>query len=260
MNTRMNHIVIFFALIAMTACSMKASTPNDQGTKQETGCSNCTPSPVDPDPDPGKASLQDNDLQGDVKNGLLDGTQLIAFNKTTKMFEIRIPYQGFTINELPATIPNVPGSRLSVVYDSNSGFYMVLVEIPGAYVLGKMGFSPGQFGKDPQKLPNGNPIPQTPGGEPPKISFVVPNVTPLIQVYLGINVVGVYIESKVNPTVDISFPIKNRGKIIPETIGYFSLVRQKAPFLGGFFVSLIMPNRIAALLDEFLAKFVVGSL
>jgi hypothetical protein len=122
------------------------------------------------------------------------------------------------------------------------------------YVLGHLGFDAGQVGLDPTTLPNGQPLPFTPGGEPPQVSFLVPNINRVVRVYLGVNVVGVFVESPVDPMINLTFPIRNKAKT--ETIGYFSTVRRVTPFNGGFFVSLVMPNTIAGLLDDYLRKVI----
>jgi hypothetical protein len=207
-------------------------------------------------------SFSELDLQGAAVGGLNDKALLITFNKTTKMFQIKIPVAGLNLS-LDQTLPQVPGSRVRVVMDDLAGNGVlvptVFVEIPGVYVLGKLGFDPGQYGLDPKLLPSGDDLPPTPGGEAPQISFLVPNINHVIRLYLGLNVVAVFVEAgfiPVLPVPRVTYPIKNKSK--SEVIGYTSLISKKPAYLGGFFVSLVMPRPIAGALDDFLSKFIVN--
>lgn len=203
-------------------------------------------------PDTGP-EFQPMDLNGNVDGGPTDDQSVIVYDVSENAVQVRIPMVG-AIGTVNMEIPNVPGSH--VYLDSANPLMPVLVvSVPAAYVLGKMGFDAGNVGKDPTKLPNGNSIPFTPGGEPPRISFLIPNLNRKVQVYLGINVVAVFVETTFDPMVDLTFPIKNESET--ETIGYFSTVRRVVPSLGGFFVSLNMPRRIAGALDDYLRKVIV---
>jgi hypothetical protein len=194
-----------------------------------------------------------NDLSGTANGGPANNMSIIVYDVSEKAIQIRIPMAG-VIGSVDTVIPNVPGSR--VFFDNTNPFLPILVvSVPGMYVLGKLGFDEGDVGLDPTLLPNGQPIPFTPGGEPPRISFLIPNISRTVQVYLGINVVAVYVDLPVDPMADLTFPIRNKSK--SETIGYFATVRRRAPANGGFFVSLIMPPVIAGALDDHLRKVIV---
>jgi hypothetical protein len=195
------------------------------------------------------------DLTGTVSGGPTDGASLVVYDISEQAIEVRIPMAGFLTGiGLDVPIPKVPGGH-AFMDNSNPLDPTLVVAVPAVYVLGKVGFDAGDLFKDPTKLPNGNPIPFTPGGEPPVISFLIPKINRTVQIYLGLNVIGVFVETPFNPMVDLTFPIHNKSKT--ETIGYFSSVRAVDPYNGGFFVSFNMPSRIAGLLDDYLGKVIV---
>ncbi len=189
-------------------------------------------------------------LNGSVEGGPANQQTAIYYDISEHAILVRVPMPGMT-GSVDVPIPNVPGSRV-YIDNTNPALPVLVVSVPGIYVLGHLGFTPDQVGLDPSILPNGQPLPFTPGGEPPRISFLVPNISQVVRIYLGVNVIGVFAEIPLDPTVEITFPIRNKAKT--ETIGYFSTVRRRTPFNGGFFVSLNMPTRIAGLLDDYLRK------
>ncbi|MGE3973474.1 MAG: hypothetical protein AB7F59_03000 [Bdellovibrionales bacterium] len=255
MKTLNLHGLLLFCILSV-ACSPKSFTP--VSTLACEGCQGSNDSNKEETP---PITFAEQDLEGAADGGANDKAILIHFNKTTKMFQIKIPIAGLNLS-IDTTIPQIPDSHVEVVMEDISGngvfIPVLLVEIPGVYVLGKLGFDPGQLGLDPTRLPNGDLIPPMPGGEGPAISFLIPNINHVVRLYLGINVIGVFIEAGFVPTLpvvtQITFPIKNKSR--NEVIGYTSLISKKVPFNGGFFVSLVMPRQIAGDLDDFLAKFI----
>ncbi len=201
------------------------------------------------------AGIQFNemDLMGSVSGGPADKSSAIVYDKSEHAIQLRVPLPGAAGN-IDMEIPNVPGSRV-YLDTTNPVLPILVVSVPALYVLGKIGFDPGQVGLDPTLLPNGQPIPFTPGGEPPVVSFLVPKINRVVQIYLGINVVAVFTEISLDPMADLTFPIRNKSKT--QTIGYFSTVRRRNPHLGGLFVSLNMPTKIAGALDDYLRKIIV---
>jgi len=193
------------------------------------------------------------DLSGSAAGGPTGDQTIIVYDISEQAIQLRIPMAGITSSG-EMGIPNVSGSRV-YVDTTNPLLPVLVVSVPGMYVLGKMGFEPGEVALDPSRLPNGDPLPFTPGGEPPKISFLIPNINRTVQVYLGVNVVAVFVGAPFDPMVNLTFPIRNHSKT--ETIGYFSTVSRRLPFQGGFFVSLDMPREIAGALDDYLRKVVV---
>lgn len=202
----------------------------------------------------GSAQFDIQSLNGSVAGGPANSQTAIYYDISEHAIQVRIPMVGLT-GSVDTPIPNVPGSRV-YIDNSNPALPVIVVSVPGMYVLGHLGFDPGQVGLDPALLPNGQPLPFTPGGEPPRISFLIPNINRVVRVYLGMNVVAVFGEvTTFDPTLELTFPIRNKSKT--ETIGYFSTIRRRTPFNGGFFVSLNMPTRIAGLLDDYLRKVLV---
>ncbi len=251
MKNKFNKKISVIAAIAilLSGCGpsngMKVSNALAPGLNDDNGSSGGVPD-VGPE-------FKAQDLSGTVEGGPQDGTSMIVYDVSEHAIQIRIPMPGL-IPTGELEIPNVPDSKV-FIDASNPLIPVLVVQIPGMYVLGHLGFDPGQVGLDPTLLPNGEAIPFTPGGEPPRISFQIPNINRVVQVYLGINVVAVFVASSFDPMVDLTFPIRNQSSA--ETIGYFSTVRRRLPYQGGFFVSLNMPARIAGFLDDHLRKVIV---
>jgi len=208
--------------------------------------SNNNSSKSDEDGSGGSSSLQTGDLEGNVDGGFLDRYQVIEYLVSKETIRLHIPIMS-ALTAGSGEIPKIPGSHFEIAMDTN-GYPELLVDIPAAYILGHLGFQPDNLNLDPTRLPNGQTLPASPGGEPPKVSFKLPIKGMNIRIYAGFNVIGVYMESDVNPVVDLTFAIRNKSKL--EILGYFSTISKKNSFKGGFYLAMLMPPRIAAILEN----------
>lgn len=187
-------------------------------------------------------------VEGQVSDGLLKGHQVITIDKANKMFLVKLPL-GLFHAEMEVTIPEIPGSIVTIEQASN-GTAVLVVKVPIEYVLGRLGFKPGDLGHDPTKLPNGKPLPDFVGGEYPSVMFRIPKLDQPTYLYFGKDAIAVYVEM---PQIQMPIgygPHRIVNKNKTEIIGYFSIVAQTGVHPGGFYMSFMLPRRISVILDD----------
>lgn len=173
--------------------------------------------------------------------------KLIGINKAEKAVVLTIPFADNILPEMEVEVPQLPGakvvSRLNADQKTEIQF-----SVPMKYIL-----HGGEVG-DPERLPNGDPLPQIPGGELPafEVSIPIKNVT--LHVYLGAEVLGIYVEVPFDPYIKLTLPIKTIKKDGSQerTLGYLTSIPVKKPYRGGFFLSFKVPDDLARALDELL--------
>lgn len=173
--------------------------------------------------------------------------KLIGINKAEKSVVLTIPFADNILPELEVEVPQLPGAKVVSRLNADQKTELQF-SVPIKYLL-----HGGDVG-DPERLPNGDPLPQIPGGELPafEVSIPIKNVT--LHVYLGAEVLGIYVEIPFDPYVKLTLPIKTSKKDGSQerTLGYLTSIPVKKPYRGGFFVSLKVPDDLARALDELL--------
>ncbi|MES2854831.1 MAG: hypothetical protein V4692_03155, partial [Bdellovibrionota bacterium] len=102
-----------------------------------------------------------------------------------------------------------------------------------------------------KRLPNGDPLPAIPDGELPSLAVKISRWADIkATIYLAPQVVGIYVNSPIDPRISITLPIRNAART--RTWGYLSSVPKKGDFDGGFFLSFAMPDAIARMIDDLL--------
>lgn len=177
----------------------------------------------------------------------------INFDRANGAFLVRIPMTNFgSLTSVDMTFPEYPGMRLYLDYVSSAP-YMTLT-IPVKYVLRNVT-------EVPAKLPNGNPVPLFPAGEPPSRGILLtPNKERKVYLYLSAEAFGLFAETSFNPLGinniggmpvqlnDLMFTISNKAN---SPVGYLTFVGEKAPFKGGFFISHKLDPKLGKILDEY---------
>ncbi|OQW48413.1 MAG: hypothetical protein A4S09_04340 [Proteobacteria bacterium SG_bin7] len=201
---------------------------------------NPQPAPVDPWPKVQKEMTGYANVAGKSQ-------KLIGLNKADKAIVLTIPFADNILPELEVEIPQLPGAKLVSRLNAEQKTE-IQFSVPIKYVL-----HGGDVG-DPERLPNGDPLPQIPGGELPafEISIPIKNVT--LHAYLGAEVLGIYVEVPFDPYIKLTLPIKTNKKdgSAERTLGYLTSIPVKKPYRGGFFLSLKVPDDLARALDELL--------
>ena len=189
---------------------------------------------------------KDIDLEGKVNGGNYDQHMAIRLDKEKNAIVLMMPLgMNPFIGQLEGQIPELKGTQFTTVQDNQGQIYWA-ISIPLEHIV-----KGGKFTDNVSKLPNGDPLPAVAGGELPSIGIDIRNSSRVKgQLYLGKSVVGIFVSSQFNPYISLTQPIKNKAKT--QIIGYFSTVPEKNGFDGGFFMTFIMPPKIAEFLDQHL--------
>lgn len=195
--------------------------------------------------------IQNVDLKGYINGGNYDETQTFDFDRTRGELIVRIPL-GMDPNVFigSGSLEKLPGVSFYTTMSSDGNYHFV-ISIPVRYVLRGVTTLPSN------RLPNGDPLPMMPAGELPSVAFTLnPNSTRKAYLYLGVDAIGLYVESEWltckagSPLcVSLSFPVRNQTK--SKVVGYFSLLPGKNGATGGAFISSIIPPEIARILDDY---------
>ena len=101
-------------------------------------------------------------------------------------------------------------------------------------------------------MPNGDPLPAVPGGELPHLA--VQNTSKVnFYAYGNVKYFALFVPTPgLNPFVNLTFPINNAAGT--KTLGYLATVAQKVTgsttFDGGFYLAMVFPPELAAILDD----------
>lgn len=186
-------------------------------------------------------------VDGTVSGGTDSTTQVISIDKTNMQVVVRLPLplgtlSGATMTPMP--INEIPGATIGLEATA-SGSSALTLRVPLEAYLKGIAFLPAG------RLPNGDPLPAIPDGELPSIALQLSKLGGAkVTIYLAPSVIGLYVESPVNPYIGLTLPIRNKAKT--RTWGYFSSVPAKGTYKGGFFMSLAMPDDIARIIDDVL--------
>ncbi|MDZ4661159.1 MAG: hypothetical protein SGJ18_06015 [Pseudomonadota bacterium] len=217
---------------------------------RDPSCQNCSGNNdqnggiTDPPADPWQKV--EKDMTGYLKMGDKQ-VKLIGVDKVNKTLTLRVPITGADFPEIIVEIPQLAGARVLTGNDvDGKGF--INLEIPLELLLKYVDIG------NPKRLPNGDPLPAVPGGELPGVAVNFPVENVRIHIYLGVEVLGIYVEVPFDPHVKLTLPLKTQKAdgTQERTVGYLSSVPKKNQFAGGFFLSLVIPEAIARQLDELL--------
>ncbi|HRO67337.1 MAG TPA: hypothetical protein PL182_07225 [Pseudobdellovibrionaceae bacterium] len=194
--------------------------------------------------------IQNLDLKGYINGGNYDETQTFDFDRTRGELIVRIPLgMDPSVFIGVGSIPQLPGVSFYTTMNSDGNYHFVM-SIPVRYVLRGVTTLPSN------RLPSGDPLPMMPAGELPSVAFTLnPNSSRKAYLYLGVDAVGLYVESEwltckgACGSLRLSFPIRNQSK--SKVVGYFSLIGGKSTATGGVFISSIIPPEIARILDDY---------
>lgn len=191
---------------------------------------------------------QNVDLEGKVSGGNYDQHLAIRLDKQNNTIILMLPL-GLNpfVGLIQGHIPELQGAHFTTVQDDRGQIYLALT-VPLSHII-----KGGKFSDNVSKLPNGDPLPAVAGGELPSTAINIQNNDKVkAHLYLGKNVLGVFVTSPFNPYIALTQPIKNKAKT--KIIGYFSTVPEKGGFDGGFFMTFVMPPEIAKFLDDHLIE------
>ncbi len=243
---------IFISLTLLTSCAREGFQTNNVSLPSTGGNNNGSNNG-------GGNNNPDNPTLQDQINRLDMGTYLFSCILCTD------PSKAYLVADLDKTgkgqiIINIP-LGLAPLFTIGSGKYKEItfsiqgsvttgfslsVRIPLKYILRLASVENAA----PGLLPNGDPIPDVPGGELPKLNIIVNSTKKeKIHLYLSKEYVGVLFESKFDPVVNGSFPLMDRNDL--NTLGYFHIISAKNNAPAAFLLLLKFNPQISTLLDDY---------
>lgn len=202
-----------------------------------------------PNNQPIPPAIQSMNLDGFISGGPFDQHQAIHFNKMSGKLLINLPLSAnqFLSPGMSLELPQLSGVEIVSSQDNQGNIYLSIA-VPINYI------TRGLTAIHPAKLPNGDPLPQIAGGELPEVAFTLnAGHNTKLYIYIGVDIIAVYVESKFDPYIKLTYPIRNQART--KVVGYFSTIPAKKPqFQGGFFITTQLPIELAQILDEYYAK------
>ena len=183
-----------------------------------------------------------------INGGAEDDRSVVEIDKDAKMLIVHLPISANPfLDGAMMTVPinEIPGASVIVGPNADGSKTEVSVRVPLSYVLNGVNILPST------RLPNGDPLPAIADGELPSVAVQLSKLGNVnATVYLAPSVVGLYVNSPVDPFFQLTFPIRNKSKT--KTWGYFSTVPKKGNYQGGFFISAKLPDDLARIIDDIL--------
>lgn len=246
-------MVAMIATALLAACgnqggfeSLAGTGNTSQGSSSEDNSGQGTDAPAPPAPPSAYDKLE---LSGYVGGGTYENEKVMALDKANNALLLFLPLPG-AFSSLYIDVPQVKGVQIKTVMDSQQKA-RVAVSIPLRLIVkDKVTTLPAT------KLPNGNDLPMMPSGELPSLGLGLnPNSDNKVHLYFGVNAVGMFIESSFFPAyLGLTYPLKNAAGT--RTLGYFTIVPKSGVHNGGLFLSFILPNDLAKIIDDHLSGII----
>lgn len=204
-----------------------------------------TPTPKEP------TAFDKLELSGQVSGTSYDKDTVLQLDKENLalLLYLSLPI-GLPFSDIAIDVPEARGVKIRTVLD-NQQKARLQVSIPLRLLFkDKLTLAPAGT------LPDGRALPMMPSGEYPSLGLsLFPNTSKNVHLYFGVNAVGLFFRSSFFPEyLSITTPIKNASET--RTLGYFTIVPKKGNSDGGLFLSLILPNDIAAIIDDHLSGII----
>lgn len=252
-------IIGLMATTLLAACSknggfessLPASTSDNSslGTTTPPGNTPTTPTPTSP------SAFEKLDLNSYVSGTSYENEKAFTLDKANNALLLYLPLPPGPFSNVYIDAPNVKGVKITTVLDSQQKA-RVAVSIPLKLIIkDKIRTLPSAT-----TLPDGRALPMMPSGEYPSLGLVLnQNSDNKIYLYIGVNAVGMFLESSYFPSyIGITAPVKNQAGT--RTLGYFTIVPKAGNSAdaanGGLFLSVILPNDIAKIIDDHLSSII----
>lgn len=241
------------AMIATTllaACGknggFEAQAPSSVADGSNSSQGTTTPStPTAPSP------YEKMDLNAYVGGTSYENEQVFALDKANNALLLYLPLPPGPFSNVYIDAPNVKGVKIATVLDSQQKA-RVAISIPLRLIVkDKVTTLPSAT-----TLPGGRALPMMPSGEYPSLALGLnPNSDNKVYLYLGVNAVGLFLESSYFPEYfGITAPVKNQAGT--RTLGYFTIVPKSGAYNGGLFLSFLLPKDLAKIIDDHLSGII----
>lgn len=243
-------IAAVLSSLLLSACSNKGfdtltgSGNSQQGSNGGNSSQGGTQTPAGP------SEFDKLDMSSYVAGGNYDNEQVVALDKVNNALLLFLPIPGAFVS-FNADIPELKGVKITTVLDSQQKA-RVAISVPLRLIVrDKVTTLPTST-----TLPGGRPLPMMPSGEYPSLGLAIDaGSNNKVYLYLGVNAVGIFVESGFFPEYfGITAPIKNKAGT--RTLGYFTIVPKQGANKGGLFLSFLMPNDLATIIDNHLAGII----
>ena len=187
------------------------------------------------------------DYSGTLSTGRYSAMQVLTLDKDKKevLLQLPVPPTGYLDHaQLSQALTKFPGASLQLDPVSAGGSILTL-HVPLSILV-----KDGSYA-NPVKLPNGKSIPGVSSGVLASTAVSLTSLTTITAtVYLGLNVVGIYVNSPIDPFISLQTPILN----LDGTQNWGSLYTYPASTVGGkdggFFISVIVPATISSIIAD----------
>ena len=239
MNSIFTNTLLVITLLLVSACGPHGFQSKDEAglvSGLETGLSEVLPGTPIPTPS--------ENLKGFIASGSNEGQQVVWLDAAKGELVLSAPLPtGFSLNLLETSVPNLKGAKLYSSVNADGKKTLNLV-IPLKHVLRNVASIPAQ------SLPNGDPLPDMPGGELPSYGLSVAGSNGLkVNIYVGSDAVGIFFETNFDPKFSFGVDIRSQ---MQQKVGIFALIAAKTPFKPGVFLGVHLDARLARALDKFI--------
>ena len=244
-----------FATAVLAACSNQGGFESLGGTSNtsqgsSSGGDNSGQGAETPPVTPAPPSAYDKlELSAHVGGGAYENEQVMSLDKANNALLLYLPLPG-AFSQLYIDVPQVKGVQIKTVLDSQQKA-RVAVSIPLRLIVkDKVTTLPAS------RLPNGNALPMMPSGELPSLGLGLnQNSSNKLYLYFGVSAVGMFVESSFFPEYfGMTSPLKNAAGT--RTLGYLTIVPKSGAYNGGLFLSFILPNDLAKIIDDHLSGII----
>lgn len=232
------------ALLLLPACGKKGGFTTEFADvkvgSEEGSLGGTFPEPETPPPVEEKV-----DLKGFISGGSNDKKQVLFLDTEKGELLLKLPLgKNISVNLFDMQVSKLPGVRIYTSTDFNTNEKSIVLAIPLRYVLRNVTTIPAG------RLPNGDALPDMPGGEMPTLGLTVDESKKVrAHLYVGADAVGLFIESSFNPVIPVGFDIISKTQ---QKVGIFALVPKKGEHQGGFFLGIRLHQTLARALDQFI--------
>lgn len=232
-------------LISLIGCGQSLKTDSDASSGNTSQGQNNTNNPGQNTPTP--PTWDQVSLEGRLNQGSYNKMLVVYIDQTNQSLMMILPVPVLVPFYQTQSFPGMTDAKLKTITNPD-GSYSLAVTVPLKHLIKN-----GEL-VNPQKLPNGNPLPFVPDGELPGFALSIPGFTGTLKVYLyvGASAAAVFTELP-----DLGLPIASTEFILPvenksktKVIGAFGYIPKKGNFANGMYLATTLPEDLTKLIDD----------
>ncbi len=161
--------------------------------------------------------------------------QLINYNNETKSIEVSAPFPLASL--MPKTSGSLP-NHPEITYETDPEANTITLIIPTENYIDLV--------ENPNTLPDGRPLPDVNGGEPPSFGFPLNFLKSNAYGYAAFDSFSIFIESSLKLPINLELPIKSDQD--GRQIGKLHWLKPENGHSGGVFLSVRLPKELSVIL------------